>query len=117
MMFSGSHVILHSPSAEADRAFLRDQLHLASVDAGDGWLIFKLPPAEVAVHPTDGTPHHELYLMCDDLDATLAKLASAGVGISGPVADRDWGRLAQISLPSGTLLGIYQPRHPLAHDL
>jgi len=116
-MFSGAHVILDSRSAEADRVFLRDQLGFANVDAGDGWLIFKLPPAEVAIHPTDGKPRHELYLMCEDIDKTLGELTAAGATISRPTTDQRWGRLAEIRLPSGTTLGIYQPRHPVAYDL
>jgi len=116
-MFSGSHVILFSRSPEADRAFLRDRLALPHVDAGDGWLIFKLPPAEVAVHPTDTEPRHELFLMCADLAATLARLRADGVPIPGPIRELSWGRLATITLPSGTSLGLYEPRHPAAHDL
>ncbi len=116
-MFNGAHVILYSQTAEADRDFLRDHLGLASVDAGDGWLIFKLPPAEVAVHPTDGPPKHELYFMCESIDETLAKLIEEGAEISQPVSDQGWGRLAEIKLPSGTRLSIYEPRHPVAHSL
>ena len=116
-MFSGAHVIVYSRAAEADRAFLRDHLGLASVDAGDGWLIFKLPPAEIAVHPIDGQPKHELYFMCDDLDETLAKLTGAGAEISAPIADQGWGLLAEIRLPSGSTLSLYEPKHPVAYDL
>jgi catechol 2,3-dioxygenase-like lactoylglutathione lyase family enzyme len=116
-LFNGAHVILYSPAAEADRDFLRDHLGLANVDAGDGWLIFKLPPAEIAIHPTDGPPKHELYFMCDDIESTLAKLVAEGAEISAPVSDQGWGRLAEIRLPSGTTLSIYEPRHPVAHSL
>ncbi len=116
-MFDGSHVILYSASPDEDRAFLRDCLGFANVDAGHGWLIFKLPPGEVAVHPTEGPPHHELYFMCRDIEATLVKLANGGATISAPISDQRWGRLAGISLPSGTRLGIYEPRHPVAYDL
>ena len=116
-MFNGSHMILYSRSAEADRAFLRDHLGFANVDAGDGWLIFKLPPAEIAVHPTDDAPRHELYFMCDDLEATLANLTAAGATISMAPTDLRWGRLAEIALSSGTTFGIYEPRHPVAYDL
>ena len=87
------------------------------VDAGDGWLIFKLPPAEIAVHPTDGEGKHELYLMCDDIEQTLAGLAAKGVEISRPVSRESWGLLASIKLPSGADLSIYQPRHPIAYNL
>ncbi|TWF75520.1 hypothetical protein FHX44_111404 [Pseudonocardia hierapolitana] len=116
-MFNGAHVILHSRDAEADRAFLRDTLAFPGVDAGDGWLIFKLPPAEVAVHPTDAEPMHELYLMCADIEEVLAGCAAKGVEVVDPVTDQGWGRLASIRLPSGTPLSIYEPRHPLAYDL
>jgi catechol 2,3-dioxygenase-like lactoylglutathione lyase family enzyme len=115
-MFNGAHVIIYSHDAEADRAFVRDVLGFPGVDAGHGWLIFKLPPAEVAVHPTDGPPQHEFYLMCEDLEATLTRLAERGVK-AGPVADRGWGLLSSITLPSGAELQIYQPRHPTAHSL
>ena len=116
-MITGAHVILYSSDAEADRAFMRDLLGFAGVDVGGGWLIFKLPPAEVAVHPTDGMGKHELYLMCDDIEKTLADLAARGVTVSHPVSDENWGRLASIRLPSGSDLSIYQPRHLTAHDL
>jgi predicted enzyme related to lactoylglutathione lyase len=116
-MINGAHVIVYSQDAEADRAFIRDVLGFASVDAGEGWLIFKLPPAEAAVHPTDGQAAHELYLMCDDIDSTLAALTAAGVEISQPVTAMGWGSRASIRLPSGADLSLYQPRHPVAHDL
>ncbi|MDQ8703612.1 VOC family protein [Streptomyces sp. LHD-70] len=116
-MFTGSHVILYSQDAEADRAFLRDVIGFPHVDAGGGWLIFKLPPAEVAVHPTDGEPKHEFYLMCDDLDATLARLGERGAEVTRPVAEAPWGRLTAVRLPSGAELPLYQPLHPVAHDL
>jgi hypothetical protein len=113
-MFTGAHVILHSRDAEADRAFLRDTLAFPNVDAGGGWLIFKLPPAEVAVHPTDAEPKHELYLMCDDIEKVLS---AKGISVVEPASDQGWGILASIRLPSGTPLSIYEPRHPVAHDL
>jgi catechol 2,3-dioxygenase-like lactoylglutathione lyase family enzyme len=115
-MFSGAHVILYSRDADADRAFIRDVLGFPGVDAGEGWLIFKLPPAEIAVHPTDGTPAAEFYLMCDDIEALLARLGVNGV-TCGPVTDQGWGLLASIRLPSGADLSIYEPRHPVAHSL
>ncbi|MFB6836677.1 VOC family protein [Streptomyces sp. NPDC056361] len=114
-MFSGAHVILYSRDAEADRAFLRDVLGFEHVDAGGGWLIFKLPPAEVAAHPTTGEPRHEMYLMCDNLTQTLTALDEKGVEISRAVSDEGWGLLAAIRLPSGTELPLYEPRHPTAH--
>jgi len=116
-MIKGAHIILYSTDAEADRVFIRDVLGFAGVDAGDGWLIFKLPPAEIAVHPTDGPGKHEFYLMCDDLEKTLADLTARGVTISGPTSNQGWGLLASIKLPSGAELSIYQPRHPTAYDL
>lgn len=120
-MFSGAHVILYSRDAEADRAFIRDVLGLAHVDAGDGWLIFALPPAELAVHPTDGEPTDgepkaEFYLMCEDIEGLMARLRADGVSC-GPVTDQGWGLLGSVLLPSGADLAIYEPRHPLAHDL
>lgn len=115
-MINGTHLLIYSHDAQADRAFLRDVLGFAGVDAGDGWLIFKLPPAEVAVHPTDGPPQHELYLMCDDVEATLAALTAKGVEVS-PVTSEGWGSRASIRLPSGAGLMLYQPRHPVAYDL
>ena len=114
-MINAAHVILYSTNAEADRVFIRDVLGFAGVDAGGGWLIFKLPPAEIAVHPSDGPDRHELYLMCDDIEKTLADLNAKGVTISYPIRDHGWGLLASIKLPSGADLSIYQPRHPTAY--
>ena len=116
-MINGAHVILYSTDAEADRVFIRDVLGFAGVDASGGWLIFKLPPAEIAVHPTEGLGKHECYLMCDDIEKTLADLTARGVTISHPVSNESWGLLASIKLPSGSELSIYQPRHPTAYDL
>jgi catechol 2,3-dioxygenase-like lactoylglutathione lyase family enzyme len=99
-VISGAHVILYSQDAEADRAFLRDVLDFPGVDAGGGWLIFKLPPAEVAVHPTDGPPQHEFFLMCDDLDAQLGEFRAQGVEITRPVSEQRWGKLTAIRLPA-----------------
>ncbi len=89
-------------------------LGLGHVDAGEGWLIFALPPAELGVHPTDGEPSSELYLMCDDVEATVAELEARGVEFDGEIKDAGFGRLASIKLPSGAALPIYEPRHPLA---
>ena len=116
-MINGAHIILYSTDAEADRLFIRDILGFEGIDAGGGWLILKLPPAEIAVHPTDGPSKHELYLMCDDIGKTLAALTARGVTISHPASDQGWGVLASIKLPSGSELSIYQPRHPTAYDL
>jgi hypothetical protein len=114
-VIEGAHLILYSRDAEVDRAFLRDTLGFAGVDAGGGWLILALPPAEVAVHPTDGETRHELYLTCDDIERTLADLSDRGVEIVHPVTDRGWGLLAAIRMPSGAELGLYEPRHPTAY--
>ncbi|MEO8127160.1 MAG: VOC family protein [Bryobacteraceae bacterium] len=113
-MISGAHMILYSGDAEADRAFFRDVLGFSSVEAGHGWLIFALPPAEIAVHPGEQNGRHELYLMCDDVAATVTKLAEQGV-VCSPVIDQRWGLLTQLTLPGGSQLGLYQPKHPLAH--
>lgn len=116
-MFNGAHVIIYSRAAHADSAFLRDQLGLANVDAGDGWLIFRLPPAELAIHPTDGDPTQEFYFMCDNLDATLERLAAAGANTSRPATDEGWGLLTEVALPSGSTISLYEPRHPVAYNL
>ena len=109
-LVNGAHVIIGSEDVEADRAFLRDVVGLESVDAGEGWLIFALPPAEVAVHPGKGG-RHELYLMCDDLDATLAALEDRGAEVRPAIHEQRWGRLATLVLPGGGELSIYEPRH------
>jgi catechol 2,3-dioxygenase-like lactoylglutathione lyase family enzyme len=106
----GAHVVVFSSDAEADRAFFADVLGFASVDAGGGWLIFELPPAEAAFHPADG-PGCDLYLMCDDLDAEMRRLATAGVECSA-VEEARWGSITMIRLPGGGQVGLYQPRHP-----
>lgn len=116
-MINGSHVIIYSRDAEADRAFIRDVLGFDGIDAGGGWMIFKLPPAEIAVHPTDGEATHEFYLMCDDIAALIENVTAKGVEISRPVSDEGWGLLAAIRLPSGAEQPIYQPRHPVAYEL
>ncbi len=109
-MISGAHVILFTPAAEATREFLRDSLGLSSVDAGEGWLIFALPPDEVAVHPA-ADASQELYLMCEDLSATMARLTTAGATF-GPVREQRWGRIALMTMPGGAQLSLYQPSHP-----
>ena len=116
-MCNGAHVVLYSNDPEADRVFLRDVLGLRGVDAGEGWLIFKLPPAEVAVHPLESQPKQELYLLCPDLEVALADLGAKGVTISHPVRAKSWGVWATIKLPSGADLSLYQPRHLTAYDL
>jgi hypothetical protein len=115
-MIRGAHVILYSTDADADRAFLRDLLELPAVDAGGGWLILQLPPAEVAVHPADTSGATELYLVCDDIEETVADLEKRGVAVDGPITDQGWGRLATVPLPGGGRLGIYEARHPTAFD-
>ena len=110
------HAIVFSPEAEKVRAFFKDVLGLSSVDAGGGWLIFALPPAELAVHPAEGEGHHELYLMCDNIQATLTELKDKGVEVARDVADQGWGLLAAIRLPDGSEFPIYEPRHPIARQ-
>jgi hypothetical protein len=107
------HAIIYSTDADADRAFIRDVLGFDSIDSGGGWLIFDLPPAELAIHPTDGESHHELYLMCDDLNRTVAELGARGVEFEGGIVDARFGLLTTIRLPSGGGLPIYQPKHPV----
>jgi catechol 2,3-dioxygenase-like lactoylglutathione lyase family enzyme len=115
-MINGAHLIIYSNDPEADRGFFRDVLGYPHVDAGDGWLIFKLPPAEVAVHPAD-SDRHELYLMCDDIEATVADLRASGTEIARPVSDEGWGLLTAIRLPGGGEVGLYQPRHEVAYNV
>lgn len=116
-MINAAHIILYSTDAEADRAFIQDALGFAGVDAGGGWMIFKLPPAEIAVHPTEGPSSQELYFLCDDIEKTLADLSDKGVTILEPVSEQRWGKLAAIKLPSGAKLPLYQPFHPTAFNL
>jgi catechol 2,3-dioxygenase-like lactoylglutathione lyase family enzyme len=125
-MITGSHVLLLSNDPEADRAFFRDVLEFRWVDAGHGWLIFKLPPAEAALHPTNGDPAQghaghamlgaELYLMCDDLQGLIQSLAAKKV-ICGAIDKAQWGIKTTIRLPSGGAIGLYQPTHPTAVGL
>ena len=111
-MINGAHAIVYTKDAEGLRAFLRDVLDFPSVDAGGGWLIFALPPAELAVHPADEEGRHELYLMCDDIEATVEELKAKGVEFAGPVSDEGFGLVTAIKLPGGGELGLYEPRHP-----
>jgi predicted enzyme related to lactoylglutathione lyase len=115
-VITGAHVILYSRDAEADRAFLRDLLELRSVDAGGGWTIVALPPAEVAVHPAEASGAVELYLVCDDVERTADELTARGVPVVEPVTDQGWGRLTAIGLPGGGRVGLYEARHPTAFD-
>jgi catechol 2,3-dioxygenase-like lactoylglutathione lyase family enzyme len=112
-MIFGAHVILYSKNATADRSFLREVLGFPSVDAGHGWLIFALPPAEVAVHPAENDEQHELYFICDDLKAEISALGEKGVRCS-EVREARWGSIAKIQLPGGGEVGLYQPKHPTA---
>jgi hypothetical protein len=113
-MINGMHAILYSQDADATREALRQVLGTRSVDAGGGWRIFALPPAEIAVHPAEEGGRAELYLMCDDVAATLADLEAKGLQVARPVSDQGWGLLTAITLPGGVELGLYQPRHPTA---
>lgn len=112
-MIFGAHVVLASTDAEADRAFLRDVLGFAAIDAGHGWLIFALPPAEAAIHPAETNSGHELYLMCENLHAEIETLTRKNVTCS-TVEEARWGSICYISLPGGGRIGLYQPKHPLA---
>lgn len=116
-MITGAHSIIYSTNPEADRAFLRDVLGLTHVDVGDGWLIFGLPPAEVAVHPAAKNDVHEFYLMCDDVARHVASMVARGVACD-PIRDQGWGLLTHVTLPGGGRLGLYEPRHarPKAMD-
>lgn len=109
-MITGAHSVIYSTDAEADRAFLRDVLKLTNVDVGGGWLIFGLPPAEVAVHPSEKNGVHEFFLMCDDLEEFIAELKKRHIACD-PVQDQRYGLLTQLTLPGGGKLGVYQPRH------
>jgi len=110
-MITGIHAIIFSKAAESVRAFLGETLGLDSVDAGGGWPIYAGPPLELAVHPSDEGSGHELYLMCDDVEAAIAQLATKGVTAT-PVQDQGWGLLTTLRLPGGDEIGMYQPRHP-----
>ncbi len=112
-MIFGAHVIVYSTDAAADRVFFRDVLGFAAVDAGHDWLIFALPPGEVAVHPAEENGRHELYLLCDDLTAEIAALRKKGVRCS-PIEEARFGSLSRLTLPGGGEIGLYQPKHPLA---
>jgi catechol 2,3-dioxygenase-like lactoylglutathione lyase family enzyme len=112
-MIYGAHVIVYSKDASADRAFFRDVLGFASVDAGHDWLIFALPPTEAAFHPSEENDRHELYFMCDDLKAEMAALKNKGVTCSD-IQEQRWGSITKINLPGGGRIGLYQPKHPTA---
>src|SRR6188474_2402519 len=111
-MIAGMHAIIHTRDAAADRAFFRDILRFPTVDAGDGWLIFALPPSEIACHPDEHGGRHELYLMCDDVEAEVARFAVKNIKCEA-ITDEGWGLLTSIHLPGGGTLGLYQPRHAI----
>ena len=109
-MITGAHIIIYSKNAEADKAFFRDILKLANVDVGHGWLIFALPPSELAVHPSTDSQHHEIYLMCDDINVFVEQMSKHKVACS-EIQDQGWGLLVELTLPGGGKIGVYQPRH------
>ena len=115
-VIDGAHTIIFAEDAERAREFLRDVLGLQGVDAGDGWLIFALPPGELAVHPGPGwgrgSGHHALFFMCRDIEQTVAELEAKGVEFTSPIEDEGWGRIAQFRIPGAGEIGIYEPRHP-----
>jgi len=111
-MVTGVHAVIFTTDAERDRAFFRDVLELQSVDAGGGWLIFALPPAELAAHPAEEDGKHELYLMCDDVRTTVADLKAKGADVPGPISEEGFGLVTAIRLPGGGEIGLYEPRHP-----
>lgn len=115
-MITGIHALLYSKDADATRALFRDVLGFSTVDAGHGWLIFALPPTELGIHPEEesGEGRTEFYLMCDNLDSTVAELRNKGVELARAVSDQGWGRVTAIRLPGGGELGLYEPRHPTA---
>ena len=110
---TGAHIIIYSKNPEADRQFFRDILKFSPVDAGHGWLIFALPPAEAAFHPDEKNDRHELYFMCDDLKSTMESLERNNVKLGGVKQER-WGILTELTLPGGGRIGLYQPKHPTA---
>ena len=113
-MIFGAHAIIYSKVPQEARELLKTVLGDRSVDAGGGWLVFALPPAEIAVHPTDGAPGTQLYLMCEDIEKTITELRSKGIKFTQAITDASWGRVTAIALPGGGELGLYQPRHAIA---
>ena len=109
-MITGTHAIIYSSNADADKAFFKDILKLTNVDVGRGWLIFGLPPSELAVHPAENSTTHELYLMCDDISLFIEAMGKHNIACTEP-QDQGWGILTQLTLPGGGSLGVYQPRH------
>jgi predicted enzyme related to lactoylglutathione lyase len=119
LMITGTHAIIYAEDADVARAFFRDVLGWPHVDAHGGWLIFKLPPGEVGIHPTDpdSSGQHELYLMCEDVVAEMASLTAKGVEFTSPVEDQGFGLLTRLRVPGAGEIGLYQPKHPIAHSL
>ncbi|MGI9001541.1 MAG: VOC family protein [Pseudonocardia sp.] len=115
-MITGTHAILYTEDAQRARTFFSDVLGLPFVDAGDGWLIFRMPPAELGVHPA-AAPSHELFLMCDDIEATVAELTAKGAEFRTPVSDEGFGRMTTLAIPGGGSIGLYEPHHRVAFDL
>lgn len=111
-MITGTHAMIYNKDAEATRAFFRDVLELDYIDTGGGWLIFALPPAELGIHPTEGDGVHEVFLMCDDIRATVKDLKSKGVEFTQPIQDAGFGLMTSLRIPGGSELGIYEPKHP-----
>lgn len=116
-MINGIHALIYTKDADGVRAFFRDVLKWPSVNAGHGWLIFALPPAELDIHPTDGNGHHELYLMCEDIQATVTELQDKGIELTRPITDAGFGLTTAIRIPGGGELGLYEPKHPTALGL
>ncbi len=114
-MITGVHALIYTRDADADRAFFKDVLGFDAIDSGGGWLIFALPPAELGIHPAEHNDRHQLYLLCDDIEATARHLEGKGVNLTRPFQEEDWGRVSMIRLPGGGELGIYQSKHALAH--
>jgi catechol 2,3-dioxygenase-like lactoylglutathione lyase family enzyme len=111
-VISGVHTIIYADDAEQARAFLRDVLGFRSVDAGDGWLIFAMPPGEIAVHPGDSAGQHEVFLMCHEIEHTVEQMKAKGVEFTGPITDQSWGRVTRFRVPGAGEMGLYEPRHP-----
>jgi catechol 2,3-dioxygenase-like lactoylglutathione lyase family enzyme len=118
-MITGVHTIIYAADAERARAFFRDVLDWPYIDAHGGWLIFKTPPGELGVHPADATAsgQQELYLMCEDIQAAVSDLSARGVEFASPIEDQGFGLLTRLRIPGAGELGLYQPKHPTAHDL
>jgi catechol 2,3-dioxygenase-like lactoylglutathione lyase family enzyme len=111
-VIAGVHTIIYAEDAEKARAFFRDVLGFTSVDAGHGWLIFALPPGELALHPSEEPGHHELFLMCHDIDRTVQELKAKGVEFVSPISEARFGRTTRLTIPGGGEISLYEPKHP-----